>query len=259
MGTGLDLRGHRDERSYCPATAARIGNIGCRSRHIDFDFDFLRGWVAAFTVGPDFGSVYSGRVVLDRRYRLDRRYPSEPELRDHCGLLRTRASQSRATGARLPGPCHFAHAAPVPPPLSLVGGNIRSRGPSHLRTSVPERGPAFGAMGVGGEATQAAIPGGPRTNSFGGACVPGWLSCGKARFLTIPAPWSPLDVNHADRRVSSGPRPGCEARVLSTTSRSVGWAWLGAATTVTAAGDGCSCSSSSEARNCLPECVMHQP
>ncbi len=72
--------------------------------------------------------------------------------------------------------------------------------------------------------------------------------------------------NHADRRVSSGPRPDCEVRVLSTTSRSVGWTWLGAVTTVTRGPDGCSCSSASagiraskEAKNCLPESVMHQP
>jgi hypothetical protein len=70
----------------------------------------------------------------------------------------------------------------------------------------------------------------------------------------------------ADRRVSSGPRPNCEVRVLSTTSRSVGWTWLGAVTTVTRGPDSCSCSSafagigaSNEARNCQPESVMHQP
>src|SRR5882757_3918262 len=51
------------------------------------------------------------------------------------------------------------------------------------------------------------------------------------------------NADHADRRVSSGPRPGGEVRVLSTTSRSIGWTWLGAVTTVTQGSDGCSCSS----------------
>jgi hypothetical protein len=63
--------------------------------------------------------------------------------------------------------------------------------------------------------------------------------------------------DHADRRVSSGRRPDCEARVLSTTSRSVGWSWLGAVTTDTRGPDGSSVwakiGDSSETKNCLPK------
>jgi hypothetical protein len=80
----------------------------------------------------------------------------------------------------------------------------------------------------------------------------------------IPGLFEKPRVNHADCRVSSG--PACEVRVLSTTSRSGGWTWLGATMTLRQGPDRRSCSSawmgigaSREAKKSLPRPVMHQP
>jgi hypothetical protein len=92
----------------------------------------------------------------------------------------------------------------------------------------------------------------------------GWRDSGTELQALPPVELCACSADHADRRVSSGPRPGREVPVLSTTSRSVGWIWPTVTTNAWGA-DGCSASpapartgASSEARNCLPRSVMLQ-
>ena len=61
---GTKHNGDSYERSYRLASATRIGNGGFRSRHVGFNRDLLRDWLASVALSLDPGSAHSGRVVL---------------------------------------------------------------------------------------------------------------------------------------------------------------------------------------------------
>jgi hypothetical protein len=57
-------RGYCHERSYCQASANRIGIVGRRSRNPYFNIALLWDRLARIPVGIDPGSIHSGGVVL---------------------------------------------------------------------------------------------------------------------------------------------------------------------------------------------------